>query len=237
LYLQGKQAESERLYAELESTFQRAIESGETIWSPTSDKLACADTISMSTRDEATLQRAMKRLTEVEMAIKADKFLTSWWHGVFAEIQHRLAQDEDAIRHSQLMSENVTSENPEDLYGPQKQLVRLLSQAGRYDQAEEVLRTAAAKYEERLGDDHVVTNYARVDLAEFLIPIKKYAEAEALLQNAQEALLAEPRLPASERERTIVTLAKLYDATDRPADATTWRAKLNGTSTVQANPQ
>ena len=89
-----------------------------------------------------------------------------------------------------------------------------------------MLRKAPADNKGRLGHDDVITNYAHADLAEFLVEVNKYAEAEELLQQAQRALLADPRVPALQRQRVASTLAKLYNAWGKPEQASVWRVKL-----------
>jgi hypothetical protein len=95
------------------------------------------------------------------------------------------------------------------------------------------LRSALAGRKEQFGDRNVVTTYARADLTEFLVEVKKYAEAEELLQQAQKALLADQRVPASQRQRAAGSLVKLYEAWGKPEQASLWRAKLDKVATTE----
>ncbi len=82
------------------------------------------------------------------------------------------------------------------------ELIKLLNMVGQYDEAEQVLRDAVAELTVYLGKDHCYVKYACVDVAEQLISRKKYTEAESLLLAAQQVVLSNPLVPASEKRRT-----------------------------------
>jgi hypothetical protein len=79
------------------------------------------------------------------------------------------------------------------------------------------------------------SDYARADLAEFLLERKKHAEAEELLQKAQKALLSDLRVPASQRQRVAGALAKVCEAWGKPDQASVWRAKLAKVPAAEPN--
>jgi hypothetical protein len=106
-------------------------------------------------------------------------------------------------------------------------LTRLLRECGRLEEAESVLRAVLVDRQQKLGDDHVITNYSRADLAEVLVDLKKHSEAEELLQQAEKGLLTEARVPTPQRARVARLFVTLYEQWGKPHQASQWRAKLD----------
>jgi tetratricopeptide (TPR) repeat protein len=235
LHQQGKKADAEAVYLELGSIFHQALKDGRTIWWRVADRLAYADAVSMTKTDEASLQEAVQVLNEIEKDANTNRFTRNWWNVVFAETLDKLAQEEEAIRHSRIALENEEPDNLSGEQGTRSQLVRLLSDVGKYQEAEDVLRKAIVDYTERLGDDHVITDYARADLAELLVELKNYTEAEELLQRSQKALLSEPNVPTLQKQKLVGLLVKLYEGWEKPDQASLWRAKLDTVITSEPN--
>ncbi len=220
LYQQGKDVEANAIYADLGSVFRRAIEDGTTIWSRVLDRLVYTETVSLAKTDETSLHDAVRMLNEMEKETSANKFWRSWWYANSSQINEKLGHKEEAIRLTRLFLEDTASDQFNGRLFAQSQLVRLLSEVGQRNEAEEVFRKAISEYQVRLGDDHVITNYVRGDLAELLMQIKKYAEAAELLEKARTALLSDPRVPLSQRQRIVQLQISLCEATGKPDEAT-----------------
>ena len=227
LYQQHELEGAEAVFSDLASRFQRGREVGRVVWwSPLLDRLGYADALSLSSLDETSLKNAMQVLGDVENEVRSNNVMTCWWHAVFAQLADRLNRKDEAVEHTRYVVEHTPAGDLASEHYGRSQLVRLLCDAGRHGEAEEVLQKAIMDYVERLGDDHVVTDYVRTDLAELLIEIKNYARAEVLLERVQSVLLSDPVVPASERQRVIRLLVTLCDATDKPEEACSWRTKL-----------
>lgn len=98
--------------------------------------------------------------------------------------------------------------------------------AGDLENAQRELRLA---YDRRLrvhGADHDYTVAAGYGLGTVLLRQQDYAEAEPLLLAFVKQREAQDRLGEADSQRCIQRLVDLYEATERPAAAAAWRAKL-----------
>ena len=229
---QKKHQEAELVRRELISAFQTSERDGKRVWANVLDQLAYADLVSRTNDDDASLQDALRVLTAVESQITRfldNDWIRGWWHGVMAALQDKLGQKDEALRHARVSLAKASR----DLAIPvlvQDELVQLLVAQGQSDDAESVLRNTLNDRRRRLGDDHVITHYACADLAELLIQLKKYAEAESLLQQAQAGLL---RKCAFRKVRSNA----LSDCWRMPARALGIRSKLrNGEQSSKNRP-
>jgi hypothetical protein len=108
-------------------------------------------------------------------------------------------------------------------------LVKYLNEKGDLAGAETVLRDGVNQRQTALPKGHPEIAAARVNLAAFLMSQKRYADAEPLLLAAHEGLKAHPQAAASaalarRRADAAERLARLYEATGKPAEAAKWRA-------------
>ena len=191
----------------------------------------------MTLSEKAALEATMRELELVENEAhkSADLRIRRQWHEVCSQLQQRLDRDDDAIQHARAALESVGEGDFGTQHRNQARLVQLLVNAGQLQDAESVLRKSLADKESKIGGDDIITNYARADLAEFLVQLKSYAEAEELLQQAQKYLLTDVRVPVLQRERVAGVLAKLYDAWGKPERASIWRAKLDNRPASEPN--
>jgi tetratricopeptide (TPR) repeat protein len=232
LVLQGRQEESQAVWLDAFSLVQRARREGRKIWAGgAGDALVYPDLLSVTRRDDASLREALRENnraeSEVEKEMRQDpnSIARSWWHMIFADIYDRLGSKPDAVRHARLALDAIMPEDIGRRHLCEYQSTRLLCDAGKTSDAEQLLRQALTNCQRQSDNDHVLASYARVDLAEFLNERKKFDEADSLLQQAQKGLLAEPRVPVSERKRVCGALAKLYETTGRADQAAAWWAK------------
>ena len=98
---------------------------------------------------------------------------------------------------------------------------------GRYGKAEPLLRRVwEVEVKAKPDDWSMLNNQSR--FGEVLVGLKKYSEAEPLLEAAFAGLKErEAKLPATDRavilQAAAARLALLYEATDRPDEAKKWR--------------
>ena len=142
-----------------------------------------AELLCRTHNDEATLQESLRILKETRP--DPSMFARFWWHGVCAEIHGRLGNKQEAIQQMRISLDNSSPEDFGVRHYCEDRLSRLHQEAEQFEEAENVLRKALDDNKERLGDDHVITGYARTDLAELLVELKKCTEAEELLQQAR----------------------------------------------------
>jgi hypothetical protein len=226
LELQGKGKEAEQKNLKLIAEMQRAVKAGEVKWGLAWDQSFYPALVARAKNDEASLRHAMHVLKDNEMQAKTDQGDSmGGWYLSYARIQMKLGQSKEAIKTARLAlaKRNFYALNIQ--YFLESFVVGLLRDGSQFKEAEGVLRDSMADRQKTYGDDHVLTHYARADLAEFLIEVKKYAEAKGLLQTAQKAPLADQRVPASQRQRVASALAKIYEAWGKPDQAAQWRAK------------
>src|SRR5260370_30651783 len=104
--------------------------------------------------------------------------------------------------------------------------------AGRYAEAEPVLRECLAIQRQTAPDDHRRFRTESL-LGQTLLHLNRFSESEPLLLSGYEGLKQrEARLTASRRSliaETARALVALYEAWNRPADSTRWRALLPST--------
>jgi tetratricopeptide (TPR) repeat protein len=110
-------------------------------------------------------------------------------------------------------------------------LVQCLIEKGDRPAAEEVMREGLKLFQSHLPKGDPALAAAQVNLAAFLTDEKRYADAEPLLLAAEENLKAHPQRPASASLTRRLTearerLVQLYDAWEKPDEATKWRQEL-----------
>ena len=121
-----------------------------------------------------------------------------------------------------------------DLWFVQTRFLRLLRDANRLAEAEDILRQAVAEKSQKLGDEHIITHFARLDLAELLMTRENYAEASALAERARDGLAAENRTSRVQQELAMRLLVQVYTAWQKPEAVSRWQAALDVLSGTQA---
>jgi serine/threonine protein kinase/lipoprotein NlpI len=108
-------------------------------------------------------------------------------------------------------------------------LGNLLLMRHQYIEAEPILRECLAIREKKIPDDWLRYNALSM-LGGALLGQKKYAEAEPLLLQGYEGMKQrETKIPSQGKVRLVETaerLVRLYEATNQPENARTWREKL-----------
>jgi tetratricopeptide (TPR) repeat protein len=101
---------------------------------------------------------------------------------------------------------------------------------GKFAEAEKAARECLAIREKKFPDDWRTFN-ARAMLGASLLGQKKYADAEPFLLSGYEGMKqCNDRIPAPGKPRlkeALQSLVQLYEATDRPAQASEWKQKLS----------
>ena len=92
--------------------------------------------------------------------------------------------------------------------------------------AEPVWRETLAVRRKVLPPGHTDTAATMLALGRCLTKQGKYGEAEPVLLEGYAALAGAADAPAELRARAVETLAQLYEAWAKPAQATEWRGKL-----------
>lgn len=219
----GREKEATAVRSGLLSDFQVAGTNRTSVWSAFNDQLACVKL--MSELPECDPKEIAGTMTSLEQHIN-NVTDAGFLRYVSSKVLERQGQRDEAIQHVRISLRNANPSGVRYLKSTRDHLIHVLAAAARLDEAEFELRTAVDEVKRYFGDDHVLTQYARADLAEFLMGVNKHDEAETLLQEADRGLSAEPRVPAIQQQRVIELLVKLYDATAKPAEAEVWRAKL-----------
>lgn len=106
------------------------------------------------------------------------------------------------------------------------ELAAALAGKGDNDAAESGWREVLVIRRRALPAGHPDTAVAMLALGRRLTKQRKYDEAEALLLEGYAALTNNSDAPAELRARSIEGLTRLYEAWDKPAQATEWRGKL-----------
>jgi tetratricopeptide (TPR) repeat protein len=113
---------------------------------------------------------------------------------------------------------------------------RLLIEIDEAPGAEPLLREAIRMFEASLGMREPRTIDTYRDLADCLIALGRFQEAESTLLAAWQAL---DRIPYAQRERASAarSLVRLYESTGRPKDAERFRLVLAASAAKPASPQ
>ena len=123
---------------------------------------------------------------------------------------------------------NLPADSP-DLIGAMADLAQTLLAAGLDQEAEIHFRNALAIADKK-GFAAWGVHETRSDLGAAMLGQKNYADAEApLVAGAEGMLKLESKIPDAARPRlreAVGRVIRLYEATDRPAEAAKWRAKL-----------
>jgi len=232
---QGMLKETESTYREILSDLRQAAKDGKAVWWGLADSVFVAELVSMTEDGEASLKETLKTLRVLQHEVKGSDFISDWWYSACSRGHKKLREREAALEHARLW---VKSSANGELYLQQRAvdfLACLLREGGQSQEAESVLRTALADMKGKFGDNHVITHYARADLAELLVELKKYAEAETLLQQAEKGLLSEAKIPARQRQRIVRLLGHLYEAWGKTEQASVWRTKLEKVAASEPN--
>jgi tetratricopeptide (TPR) repeat protein len=235
LHVQGRKQEAAAAYGEVSAALRNTINSGRTMWWRILDRLIYTEAVAMSTSDEASLQESVQILEEIEDEVVSDRNQNGWWYANRAVIEEKLGRKEEAIRHARLFVEHADPNSPDAHRTSREMLVRLLTEAGQHDEAEQVLRQGVEDCEQRLGDANIITNYTRADLAEYLMKHEKFAAADEPLRRAQ-SLVTDMRVPASQRQRIVTLLVNYCQATGNQEEAAQWRATeaITGNGAIKA---
>jgi len=90
---------------------------------------------------------------------------------------------------------------------------------------EEALLEALEMNRRALGEDHQETVIVKADLGRLYFDLERYQDAEPLLLSSYEVMVDAPGVPAEDRAFVLDRIARLFEATGRPADAAAWRAR------------
>ena len=145
--------------------------------------------------------------------------------GLFLE-QRKFAEAEPCFRESLAMRRKLLGDEHPAVAQALANLGDVLRQSGKPADAEPLYRQAVAISVKRLGEDHLDTAARRALLGGCLTMLARYDEAERELLAA--ARVVEAKAPRGSRYITVCfgNLVKLYQAWQKPEQATAWRAKL-----------
>ena len=116
---------------------------------------------------------------------------------------------------------------PEEI--PGKDLVErseVLMAKGHYEEAADALRFCLATRQKDLAEGHWLIAEASSRLGEAMVGAREFEEAEGRLLESYETLAKNPEVPSPVIEESIVRVAALYEALQRPLEATQWRDLL-----------
>ncbi len=92
--------------------------------------------------------------------------------------------------------------------------------------AETALRECMALRDQALPEDHWLRFFTRVRLGRALVMQQRFEEAEPLLTQSCDQVLASPYVAPERRVESIDAVAEMYDAWGKPHKAAEWRARL-----------
>lgn len=104
-------------------------------------------------------------------------------------------------------------------------------QAQKYDEAEPILREALALRIELRGEDHMEVAKSRSRMAEVLLSLRRFDEAEALLLAVLPRFEAESNDQSTQTQEALALLIALYEASGEPERAEPYRARLQAAET------
>jgi serine/threonine protein kinase len=225
---QRKDSEAAKIRIEILAALKNATDGGKIWWSKPMDNLIIAEMVLRTDSDPAKHRDAVRMLADVEAEVMVDpnSWFQCWHHSVRSEGYKRLGDKKEALRHASLALEKGSAITPIPRSCVQDNLVGLLLAEGKNAEAEKVVRDALANSKSKYGVDGIATHYARSDLADVLTDLKKFQEAEELLQQAEKGFLAESRIPVLQRRRLAELFIKLYETSGNSEKAAQWRAML-----------
>ena len=227
LYLQGKFKAANSCWNQITLELTRALEAGETIWGTPYDRICLARNVSLTTHEKTQLGENLRLLDQLEESTRHNALAPRLWDEIAAETHERLGNTREAIEHHRICLKSMASDEYDVRQRVQNKLAVLLTQTGQHDEAEQVLQNAVDEVAANLGEDHLYADYLRVDLAELLGSRSEYDRAEPLLIVTQERILSCDHAPVTEKRRVISLLASLYEAVDKPDEASLWRNQLS----------
>jgi serine/threonine protein kinase/tetratricopeptide (TPR) repeat protein len=142
----------------------------------------------------------------------------------------KLAEAEGLLREVVALHRKVLGDGHPHLALSLAELATTLLEQARFAEAEPLAREALTILEKGLPDDWRTFSTRRI-LGSSLLGQNKYAEAEPLLSSGYEGMKQrEPKMVPMESKarlkKALRDLVRLYEATDRPEEAASWRKKL-----------
>ncbi len=228
---QQKSSEAIALWQNIATALKGAADRSTTLWDPQTDRLVYLEAISMSDDNADHLQAAAQSLQQLQPVITGNESQEHWLHAIAARLNQQLNKSESAIADARAAVEHT--EPVIDFcrhHELQSRLVQLLSEAGQSKEAEAVLRQELTEQEARFGGHNLMTCFARADLAELLVREQKYQAAQNLLAQAHEVILQHPLVAASQKQHVVRLMITVFESTDMPDLATSWRCRLDNMS-------
>lgn len=214
-----------------EPLLQRALAIRKSIYGPTHPQVAISlddlGTLLARKGDPKTAEQLIRESLEIRRAIyPADhREIAQGLIGLYASLEDlgRLDEAADVLREALSIQLTRGKDHP-DAVNMKRMLGRVLTKNGEYEEAESLLRDAVREHAELFGEDHSLTVRARFYLGDALRAQGAFDEAEPLLVDACDYYL-KAQGTRSRRTRTVAeSLASLYEATGRPAEAAKYRA-------------
>ncbi len=104
-------------------------------------------------------------------------------------------------------------------------LANTLRRAGRFDEAQEAACEALAAADGQVSRDDVAAAQLAAERAASLLELARHAEAEPLLRDACERLLARLGAEHEQTRAAVDLIVRLYEGRGRPDEARAWRAR------------
>ncbi|MGH7578449.1 MAG: tetratricopeptide repeat protein [Longimicrobiales bacterium] len=216
-----------------EPLLQRALAIRKSIYGPAHPQVAIslADLGTLLSRkgDLKTAEQLMRESLEIRRAIYPanHREIAQGLIDLATPLEHGGRFDETADVLREALSIQLTrGEDHMGVASMKRMLGRVLMKSGEHEEAESLLRDAVRAHSEQFGTDYPLTVRARFYLGDVLRAQGAFDEAEPLLVEAYDHYL-KARGANSRATRMIAeSLEKLYEATDRPAEAARYRALL-----------
>ena len=177
---------------------------------------------------EATMRRALAIRTALKMDKHPRNGDTRIWLGRVLEARGRLADAKAEYTASLAIQRAAAPSGSPSTASALLTLGHLMMLEKDAAGAEPLLREALEYRRTNLPPGHASIGNAEVALGDALLKQSKYVETEPLLLSSLKTIPVAPTSALYDRTALLRLLVTLYEKTDRPSDAATYRAQLQG---------